>query len=269
MLANFERTIGPQFEREFAKALRRYAPTAEIAAALVRGDYAAAAGMLAEVGEAFQAPLSEAISQAITQGVEITASHLPKEIKHVDIVPSPRVQEYLAGRLGEAITVNADVEVVRRWAETGLTTGQNPEWVAQRIRDSIGLSEPYDRAVYNRYLKLIEDGYSKSEASAIAARYADDLLTTRARTIARTEMGRAAGFARQEYWLQSAAEGAIPADIKRAWITALDEIVGEDHRQMHGVEVGLGEPWNTPNGNSVMIPEDDRPNCRCTTALAV
>jgi len=269
MLTSFERTIGPEFEREFAKALRKYAPKSEIAAALERGDFDTAAELLSDVGDAFKVPLSEAMARAIEQGADLTGAHLPAGVDPIAFASGPRVAEYMASRLGEAITVNANVETIRRWATVAADTGQGAEWLADRIRDAIGLSEPYDQAVYNRYLKLLEQDFSKQEASAIAARYADDLLRTRARTIARTEMGRAAGFARLEYWTQAAEAGAIPEDAQREWVTALDEIVGEDHQQMHGVKVGLTETWHTPNGNDVMIPEDDRPNCRCTTALAL
>jgi hypothetical protein len=63
-----------------------------------------------------------------------------------------------------------------------------PQTAARAIRDSIGLTPQYERAVNRLRLDLIQGGLDGEALETKVDRYANKLLTARAKTIARTEI---------------------------------------------------------------------------------
>ena len=96
--------------------------------------------------------------------------------------------------------------------------------------------------------------------------YAQRLLKYRSETIARTEIARAVGEGQTAMWKQMVADGYLPVDAKRVWVTALDERTCEICEPMNGVETDIFGSWNTPNG-FVSHPQATHPNCRCTQGI--
>jgi SPP1 gp7 family putative phage head morphogenesis protein len=119
--------------------------------------------------------------------------------------------------------------------------------------------------IKNQIQRELVQGYEGGESIAQVAdriRGVFDVAKSRARTIARTEMGSAATEGR---FLAINRSGFK----EKEWFTALDERVREQHRLMHGRKVRVGEMWVMPDGSSLRHPGDyDGPahqviNCRC------
>ena len=78
---------------------------------------------------------------------------------------------------------------------------------AQLIRDSIGLTPQYQRAVIAYRLQLIQDGLSGERLETKVDKYANKLLTSRAKTIARTEIVQAQVSGQRALWNEAAHAG--------------------------------------------------------------
>jgi SPP1 gp7 family putative phage head morphogenesis protein len=88
-----------------------------------------------------------------------------------------------------------------------------------------------------------------------------NVATSRAKTIARTEVVGASNFSR---WASMEAEGLK----KKMWLTALDEKVRDTHKNMHGKIIKVGQKW-VVGGSKLRYPGDymgapaEIINCRC------
>ena len=129
--------------------------------------------------------------------------------------------------------------------------------LAKAIRPTVGLTTRQAQAAYNRYQQAIADGYSKDEARAIQAKYAERLHRTRAETIAITEMAYAYNYGQQAYMEQCIKDGLIGGAQKK-WMTAFDERVCEVCGKIDGETTEMDVPFSI----GVLVPPA-HPRCRC------
>ena len=153
-------------------------------------------------------------------------------------------------------------KIIQDAVEGNLTTIQ----AARKIRTHVGLIPKHADAVDRYYDTLIQSGVKKKLAQKQADAYAQRLLKYRSETIARTEIARAVGEGQTAMWKQMVADGYLPVDAKRVWVTALDERTCEICEPMNGVETDIFGSWNTANG-FVSHPQATHPNCRCTQGI--
>lgn len=153
-------------------------------------------------------------------------------------------------------------KIIQDAVEGNLTTIQ----AARKIRTHVGLIPKHADAVDRYYETLIQSGVKTKLAQKQADAYAQRLLKYRSETIARTEIARAVGEGQTAMWKQMVADGYLPVDAKRVWVTALDERTCEICEPMNGVETDIFGSWNTPNG-FVSHPQATHPNCRCTQGI--
>lgn len=125
-----------------------------------------------------------------------------------------------------------------------------------------------------RLQNIINEGVAKNEGVLkIKQRILDkftEMSTGRARTIAQTEVGRAAGKATLEGMKQF--EEDTDTKLDKEWITSRDGDVRDDHVFMDGQVVDIDEDFEGPGGqSSSQVPPDSGDpgfdiNCRCVMA---
>lgn len=174
----------------------------------------------------------------------------------------------------------------------GATTGQ----AAKSFVGAIGLTPSQQDAVDN-YRQLLEKGSAAALDRELRSRrfdstverafeggkpltdaqidrmtdaYQKNMLNNRAETIARTESLGVMSAAREEAMLQVADQTDIPLDtITRTWNTTMDGRERDSHHDMDGQQVGVDEPFVTPDGEELQYPGDpsasaaERIRCRC------
>jgi len=205
---------------------------------------------------------------------------------------------------------------VRNIITEGVRDGRNPRNIAldmigrinpttgQREGGIIGLTKPQERWVANARIDLNtlseryfsrtarDKRFDKTVRAAIASgkplspdtidkllgKYKDNLLLVRGEGIARTEAINSLNRSEQESIKQAVEQGAAKASqVKRIWDSAGDKRVRDSHAAMDGQEVGLDEPFRTPDGAVLMYPGDSSMGapgeevigCRCRVRLAV
>lgn len=171
-----------------------------------------------------------------------------------------------AARLVEGLTqetqramADAIAEMIRRQIP--------PEQGARLLRQMLGLTRPYARAVVNFQSDLRERGYADSYIQSKADEYSRRLLNHRARTVARTETLRALQEGQRQGYQQAVEQGVLVKDrTRRQWVTANDERVCPICGPMDGQLTTLDEPWQTAVG-PLDKPTDSHPQCRCAVVL--
>jgi hypothetical protein len=120
--------------------------------------------------------------------------------------------------------------------------------------------------------KALESGkpLTSEQVERAVAHYADALRSWRADAYVRTLGQQAQRAGQQTAYEQAVVDmGVDRSQVVRVWWTSEDEEVRESHAQMHGVEVGLDEPWQVPGVGPQMVPGEDEWNCRCVVVYRV
>lgn len=138
---------------------------------------------------------------------------------------------------------------------------------ARILRQMLGLTPRYARAVVNFQQDLRVRGFPPDYIQGKADEYAQRLLNHRSRTVARTETLRALQEGQRQSFTQAVEQGVLVKDrTRRQWVTAADERVCPICAPMDGVLTTLDEPWQTSEG-PVQIPTDSHIQCRCPVVL--
>jgi len=134
-----------------------------------------------------------------------------------------------------------------------------------------GLTARSERAVWNRAQKTAQDLADRGVTGTKAVetlkkdteRYAEKLRKSRARTIARTEIIRAAEEGRQQSWNQAIDKGLInKTTAKKTWRAGPMDVCPICSR-LHGTSVPVQGDW----GPNLQTPPA-HPNCRCSMVLS-
>lgn len=226
--------------------------------------------------------------------VQAAANYRNQLIREITTSTSQAIQSVIADGLREGAGPPDTARQLR-----GLLTGDDyAEKTVDGVIMTLGLTERQARAVTN-YKRLIEQKNvealarelhdrrfdrlvtgpntpSAEQVDSAVERYAERYLAYRAVTISRTETLRAANLG-QDLSIRRAAEDGEFGDLepRRFWITAGDEKVRHEHRQIPSLNpdgVGLNEPFKYPGGRFIRLPGDPDVrdgamviNCRCTT----
>lgn len=142
-----------------------------------------------------------------------------------------------------------------------------PEEGARMLRQMLGLTQQYARAVVNYQNDLRVRGIDPALIQRKADEYSRRLLNHRARMVARTETMRALQEGQRQGYTQAVEQGVLlPNRTRRQWVTANDERVCEVCGPMDGALTTLEQPWDTPAG-PLDKPTDSHPQCRCSQIL--
>ena len=139
--------------------------------------------------------------------------------------------------------------------------GRAPEETSRLVRQVVGLHSRYSNAVYNLEKNLVEQGMPPSLVKQRTEAYADRLLRSRARTIARTEILKSAAMGRYQGWLQARELGLIPEGARKRWISSQHGSC-DICNDLHGTVVPLDTEF-MPG----VISGHAHPNCRCSAVL--
>ena len=156
-------------------------------------------------------------------------------------------------------------------AVSGKYTGQT---AAKEIKEHIGLTPQYSRAVTRYREDLAGEGVTGERLEAKVERYSEKLLKSRAKTIARTEIIQAQVSGQRALWNEAANQGIFDRNTtKRIWRTHIDERTCEICQVMDGEEVMFNGVYTHPDLGNVNIFGDIlngppiHPNCRCREEL--
>ena len=199
-------------------------------------------------------------------------------------------------------------QIARQITQRAMVDGyaNNPRQVAQRFRESIGLTA-YQQTHVENYRRALERGdwdnalgrelttarddrmvagvarrptgnsLTPKQVDDAVERYRQNYITYRAETIARTEAARNVHAGIQESMRQAIDRGDLKAEnLVREWIAGPRTLLARDsHQRMDGKMVAFGEKFTLPSGAKMDYPGDpnapvsELANCRCTYATTL
>lgn len=171
-----------------------------------------------------------------------------------------KAAEEMAARMVTDISRETE-ENLRNLIAQAIADGDTVWDAASSIHDMIGLTSAQGQAVSKYRTQLEESGLRGDTIDSQVEKYADELLTSRAETIARSEVMQALNAGQNEAWEQAQEEGKISENATKEWITTPDELLCSECAPMDGQTVPVGASF--PNGDPPL-----HPNCRCTIGIA-
>lgn len=231
--------------------------------------------LVAATVQAAHDPAVEATRRALLAGLGIGGDIALDDLAIATLqfnTSNPLAVNWASTRTGNLIVeVTTDqVKTVRSVIAEGITSGKNPKVVAREIRDTIGLHQRYANAVENFRVREFSNLMRQHPRTSIdvlqrranekASKYADRLRRSRAKTIARTEMLRAANEGQRQAWQQAVKAGELEVtNAQREYIATLaGHPICDD-------QDGILIPWEGefPVAGDPPI----HPNCGCTFGL--
>lgn len=177
------------------------------------------------------------------------------------LVDDDTVRGLVAGRVGRAAThgelvqeVTIPAEVRRRSAMIGRPlpdTRKDMRWNRQKFKSAITQGILQGESI-PKIVKRTEGIFGGNMAAAIRA--------ARTATTCAENAGRISSYERAE---------EMGIEMVQEWVATMDDRTRESHRILDGVQVGVGESWETENG-PIAYPGDpaadpaDTWNCRCS-----
>jgi hypothetical protein len=204
---------------------------------------------------------SPMVNKTVTTAGQTTATTISNALRSPFVFDSTgqRVINYVRD---QALSMTVDLTsnqmgVLRGVLDQSITNGWGSVKTGRAMRESIGLTtKQFDRFVtpYSKNLKL--SGIPQEQIDKLVSRRIRNLTRQRANTIARTETSRAYNFANEESIKQAMDAGLISGGWK-IWRTAGDDRVREEHMDMEGERVRIGETFS--NGSE--YPDDINERC--------
>lgn len=160
---------------------------------------------------------------------------------------------------------------IRQTIGHGMRHGRPINAISQDLQAQVGLTAKHQQAVVNhRDMMLREGKVPRGQVETMSRAYAQRLKDHRAQMIARTEVMNALNMGRLTVWGSAIADGTLPADARKVWVTADDERTCPACAPLHGVEVPFDEPFKVPNprGKAMTLQAPPpHPQCRCIVDL--
>jgi len=151
---------------------------------------------------------------------------------------------------------------------SGIAQGKPPQQLAREILEALGLNRNQAQALKIFRQALGREEREPAQIDRMVARRSQQMLTLRARTVARSETMRALGEGRRLQWQRLSDEGTIaPSDWEREWVTASDERTCPICLALHGERVPIGGSFLSLDGPLSGPPA--HVNCRCVDRLTL
>ena len=209
---------------------------------------------------------------------------------------NPEAERWARERAAQLIRDVSDTtrDAVRAVVGKSFKDGIPPRQSAKLIKPLVGLTERDAIAVMNarydvikenlrlkdgdikpgkvievggRSIRMPKGGVSLEVIDKLARDYADRLLSKRAFLIARTETIAASNEGQRQLWAQAQADGLLPSDVLRTWITTYDDRTCPTCSGMDGQIRSLGQPFDAGLFGEVMGPPA-HPACRCAQGIS-
>jgi SPP1 gp7 family putative phage head morphogenesis protein len=172
-------------------------------------------------------------------------------------------QAYAARQAARYVTkVSAETKAeLQGIISKSIREGINARDTAKLIKSTVGLNGPQGAAVNNYYKNLLARGTDPGRAWALADKYSDKLLKSRAKTISRTEiMGALNGGALEQ--ARQRRDAGLYLNPHKKWKITQDEVTCKICRPLEGQLRKLEDAFPT----GVLAPPT-HPNCRCTLSF--
>lgn len=202
---------------------------------------------------------------------DVVEKVINSDVEGVPVIPiNPFSLEWIQARVGERIveTSVTDQQAIRALIFDSFSEGRRPKDILADIERIVGLTEREAMAVARRRRSVIASGASEARADEIADRYAMQLLTQRAKRIARTETIDAQSQGRNDAWQLAGEQGLLPRTALREWVA---DVPGGGRTcpiclGLDGQLARVGESYESELVGAVTRPPA-HPQCRCTEIL--
>lgn len=253
-------------------------------------DWDALAERLTEAVEGTLGPMFVEAARSVLDdlGIEVekaVGDSSPGFEANVDItvrfdLTNPAAVDFARGRAGELVTQigTSARQGIRQIVTRALAEGLTRREVARLVRAAgVGLHSRYSNAVVAMHDREVSrlarehpswsPGRVADEAGRRSSRYADRLLRSRSRTIARTELLTASNQGKLAGWQEAANRNVLdPTLMEREWRTGPTSLSGISPcpvcTPLHGTRAPFGQPFS----NGAMMPPA-HVNCRCTAVV--
>ena len=267
-LVKLAEKLEPALRRRFLAAIAQIRDTLDlerIAEAIAENSLTRtlAAAEIATFPEQF-GELAMDLKPAFLAGAHYALAEMARSEVHGSFtLINPSAVEYARNATADLVSPFIDdaktniADIVARAMSGELT----PKSAAREIQDSIGLDPRRQQALDNYQGVLEEDGLTGDLLDRKVGRYRQELLRSRADTIARTEIMRAANEGQRQVWEDMARRGAIdPNDWERVWVVTADDRLCDECGPLDDVRVAFADEF--PEGEPPL-----HPHCRCTIRL--
>lgn len=170
-----------------------------------------------------------------------------------------KVAQKTAAQMVAEITDETEKNV-RNVIVSVLQDGVPPYDAARTIKSLVGLTSAQGQAALKYRTQLINNGLTLVQVNKQVDKYADRLLSSRADSIARTEVMNALNKGQLESWQQAQSEGLLSDGATKEWIITDDEALCDECEPLDGEQVALDDDF--PGGDPPL-----HPRCRCTIAI--
>lgn len=167
--------------------------------------------------------------------------------------------EKMAAKMIVEITAETEANI-RNLIVAAIRDGIPPYDAARTIVPLIGLTSAQGQAVLKYRKELIDNGLTLDTTNTKVDRYADQLLSSRADTIARTEILDSLNAGQTQSWLQAQDDGLLSRN-------ATKEVILSDDACEECVAIAEEGPVPVNEDFSEEGPPF-HPRCRCTTAIS-
>lgn len=227
-------------------------------------DWSAMAGAFSRVPDALTRQITEAANSAIRE----LAGNVAMRFDMTNPM-SIAWAEQRAGRLIAQIT-DEQRQLVRSYVMDAVRGGYTVDQTAARLESVVGLHDRWARAVDSNYQATFasvldatgDPMRAAARATETAMKYRDRLVSSRARTIARTEIVQAHNRGRYQAWQEAVDQEFLDPRSQKEWVATDDERTCEICGPLDGERVQWDEPFST--GDDM---PDAHPNCRCTAIV--
>lgn len=238
-------------------------------------------GRWAALAEGYREVITELVAVAGNDSLAAIGVHKARSSwRGAFRIDNPHTQRWLTEHTGKLITaISSDArENIRSLVEQAWVEGIPPDELARLVRPHLGLTPQQAAAVERRFggtLEALErGGLDRTRAIARSAtqaqHYADDLLSQRAETIARTETIAASTAGADDAWRDAMDRGLLPPNVEREW-TASPEGKGACDWcvELDGERVPFAEDFVTdaPGLGGTIHRPPLHPRCRCAVRL--
>jgi len=188
---------------------------------------------------------------------------------------NPAVLGLIKTRTGDLITDMDSttrrtlVQFVKNTIHRGYGAGLSPKILAKQIQNKVGIHPSFMRWFTNHSARLQADGLVGNALHVAEQKYANFLISYRAKMIARTEMAFAMQRGQEAAWDKAIKSGLIEKTAKKVWLAVLDKRTSDICRELsYHQPINVTEDFTygaAGGGSTSMAPA--HPNCRSVAKL--
>ena len=180
-------------------------------------------------------------------------------------MPNPAAERWLWTYAGNEVAeiTTADKKMIQGILAQGMKDKETYEQTADRLYQSIGLTESQAKAVQNYHDTLVNAGHKPKVVERLTEAYYNKMLSYRAETISITETANAVNAAWTDYVQDASRRGVLPeTEYELKWLATPSDRTCDECMSMNGRtgEISTGEI----DGKIAPL----HPRCRCVLTVS-